>query len=729
MQSRSAAQRDGVRKRPRKIWSCLECRRKKLQCDHGLPACGRCTRAGSAANCVYATVTPTSSNSEATRATSNQSTVVEGGRRPASTNQPGRTVDSELLSRLESLEETLWSFQTSASLPGVPRARQTDGSGQLPSPEGTNEDADTVAGGTVDTTNILLRGSAFRTKFNGNTCTVTLAEHVPGISTFKKDALATFPAFDQVQQYLNKTEHRTILTPFKPNLSPDENVKVLLPPQPEADRLVRIYMESFDYIYPILHQPTFEECYSQLWTGTDEVDTRFVAVVILIIAISDCLTSTPFTSTASTGQISRAKATSILDTVEQWVHHKVYQYESILDFQIQFLLLLGRQLNGKRNKRTWANAGGMVRTFMCTGMHRDPEDLAKETTAVDRMMRRRIWAAAIEFELQAAFEHGMPACPWAVHSDIGPPLNTLDDDVENVLPFSSFTKTSFLAVSWKSLNLRHQLCSILNDMNSAMTPHNRAVTYTDTLKQLHQACPKWDNVEAAAARALLCINIHQFILAIHEQQLLNSTSSVEKQLSRMIMVDSATQMLDAHKAARDSGSDLVELLYNDHMRAALSICHAYITADPLADRFLISAIDHTISRVMDNAIAMYTEKVMRFGGSKLDLWYIVAADGLMKSTADPTQRATYVQRAVDHFTRPFYRLMALTRDPMLSSIAQQATSSTADQIQLLPRPDDTITSERLEDMSLPGFGELAEWTFDDFAFDPNDFLELGAQQL
>lgn len=723
MQSRerTAAQRDGVRKRPRKIWSCLECRRKKLQCDHGLPACGRCTRAGSASSCVYATV-PTAPNPSSTRVPTNPPSVVS--RRLDPSGKPhSQSVDAELLSRLETLEEKLWSFQAGAP---APRARPTDDAGQLPSPEGTNEDIDAVIGPTLAENDILLRGSAFRTKFNGTTCTITLTKHIPGINTFKQDALATFPAFDQVQQYLNKTENRSALTALKRDLTTEENVKILLPPQAEADRLVRIYLDNFDHVYPVLHGPTFQEQYRQLWSNGDGVDIRFVAVVLLIIAIADCLTSTPFTSTSHGGQVSRSKATLILDIVEQWLHARVYQYESIYDFQISFLLLLARQLNGKRNKRTWANAGGVIRTFMCTGTHRDPEELTKETTAVDKMMRRRIWAAAVEFELQAAFEHGMPPAAWSIHGDIGPPLNVNDDNSDNVLPLDTYTKCSFLAVSWKSLYLRHQLCSILNDMNSSMTPHNRAVTYTDTLKQLHLTVPKWTDSGYATARALICINIHQFILAIHEQQLLHSTSSVEKQLSRMIMVDSATQMLDAHKAARDSGSDVVELLYNDHVRAALAICHAYTTADPQADRFLISAIDHTIPRVMDLAIAMYTEKVMRFGGSKLDLWYICAADGLMKSSADPSQRPTYVQKAVDHFTRPFYRLMALTRDPMLSSMGQQDASGTEISVPILPRPDDTMASDRLEDIPLPGFGELAEWTFDDFQFDPNDFLDLQA---
>src|ERR1700755_3574115 len=49
------------RKRRRKVLSCYDCRRRKLQCDRGMPACGRCTKAGQAATCIYlddATDTP-----------------------------------------------------------------------------------------------------------------------------------------------------------------------------------------------------------------------------------------------------------------------------------------------------------------------------------------------------------------------------------------------------------------------------------------------------------------------------------------------------------------------------------------------------------------------------------------------------------------------------------------------------------------------------------------------
>jgi Fungal Zn(2)-Cys(6) binuclear cluster domain len=41
------------RKRKRNVLSCLDCRRRKVRCDHGLPACTRCTQRGVASSCTY----------------------------------------------------------------------------------------------------------------------------------------------------------------------------------------------------------------------------------------------------------------------------------------------------------------------------------------------------------------------------------------------------------------------------------------------------------------------------------------------------------------------------------------------------------------------------------------------------------------------------------------------------------------------------------------------------
>lgn len=47
---------DGKRKRKRAILSCTDCRRRKLKCDRGFPACSRCQKVGTTATCTYDSV-------------------------------------------------------------------------------------------------------------------------------------------------------------------------------------------------------------------------------------------------------------------------------------------------------------------------------------------------------------------------------------------------------------------------------------------------------------------------------------------------------------------------------------------------------------------------------------------------------------------------------------------------------------------------------------------------
>jgi hypothetical protein len=41
------------RKRKRNVLSCVDCRRRKVKCDHGLPSCSRCVLRGVASSCTY----------------------------------------------------------------------------------------------------------------------------------------------------------------------------------------------------------------------------------------------------------------------------------------------------------------------------------------------------------------------------------------------------------------------------------------------------------------------------------------------------------------------------------------------------------------------------------------------------------------------------------------------------------------------------------------------------
>lgn len=92
------------RKRRRKVLSCYDCRRRKLQCDRALPACGRCTKAGQASNCLYledATDAPLRDPIQENTPGSHHSTKLPAlyahSARPIGANAP----TGDLLSRLE----------------------------------------------------------------------------------------------------------------------------------------------------------------------------------------------------------------------------------------------------------------------------------------------------------------------------------------------------------------------------------------------------------------------------------------------------------------------------------------------------------------------------------------------------------------------------------------------------------------------------------------------------
>ena len=63
-----------------------------------------------------------------------------------------------------------------------------------------------------------------------------------------------------------------------------------------------------------------------------------------------------------------------------------------------------------------------------------------------------------------------------------------------------------------------------------------------------------------------------------------------------------------------------------------------------------------VDRVMDEAIQMLTDKVIRFGREQRQLWIALAAHGYWKARKDPSQRAVYMQEAVDKITRPYYKV-------------------------------------------------------------------------
>jgi hypothetical protein len=408
----------------------------------------------------------------------------------------------------------------------------------------------------------------------------------------------------------------------------------------------------------------------------------------------------------------------------------------MVDFQISFLLLLARQLNGRRHKRTWVNASTMVRLFWTSGLNRDPTELDGETCELEIEMRRRLWASAIEFELQASFEHGMPAMNWSTHSSAQPPVNSDDFDLKaatHAQPDHVFTKSSYLALCAETLPLRHELNTLLNDTRNVMT-FSVADGYANKLRRSLQNIPDFYQASAcsAAIAALLRITIHQYILSIYEQQLRHSITGSEKQLARINLVGSSLAMIEAHQTALEAGSFMIEILNTDHVRAALSICFAHYTADPNSDRILIDAIEGKGRMALRQVVEMVNDRVLKFGSSRAHSWFVCAAAGLIQSKIDPAQRNTHIKQSVDDFTRPFHKLMSLRRDiTNIVAVTAQEHQSTGNRECPPTEVFGAVNTRRIVGPSapidfsmIPVTEDLMGWAFEDWNFDNVDFLNV-----
>lgn len=150
----------GDRKRKRKVLSCSPCRRRKVQCDRGLPACSRCSKAGKAASCVYEDDAPPASNGSENNFNTQGNNY--SGRQNHSQNSVtvSKDVWDDMLSRLLQQERTIERAQagrTNGITNGTPRSH-------VSSPNFNEFTAqDNLASKQI----VLFRGKSFTTHFYG----------------------------------------------------------------------------------------------------------------------------------------------------------------------------------------------------------------------------------------------------------------------------------------------------------------------------------------------------------------------------------------------------------------------------------------------------------------------------------------------------------------------------------------------------------------------------------
>ena len=697
----------GDRKRRRKVLSCYDCRRRKLHCDRVLPACGRCKKAGSI--CSYsehATEIPANDT--------NQSSVV--GHDPfaqlhQSSEEVSQTVKRQNL-RIQQLEAALARRSYSAPLTPV-YAQQHESNVKI-------NDRETM----------LMRGKSFKTQFSGTTHHLATIAHIPELNLFTKEALEMYPSFQHVKQDIASLEAQIKCADRHFAKVADEQLHTLLPPQADVDQAVKEYFESYGRIYHIIHAPSFWQSYSEMWRlGVESAPRHTLVLVLLMISAVSCLApKQPWTYVANSSS-AREKAIVITQACESWISRQSQKRVTAADFQIRILLYLTKQTTARKVKRTWTEAGTLIRFCMSAGLHRNPELIKKPTMALEKELRCRIWAAVVDFELQASFDRGMVSTSWLLQSDTPGPRNLKDEDIISNRPSTvqrdQFTGSWYLFTTHETATLRSNLNMLLNNIRHVLTFED-VKQYTDEIETQLSSIPECTIADYEEAHSLARLRLLQYLLALHNRFLRSETTASERSFSTMILLETSVKIVDIHQKLHEDGKRAVQFLGYDLLRAALSVANV-VSVQTTPHTMSLANISFQYSPLVQQAIEMLTNKAARLGCEQRQLWVALAAHGFIKSRKDASQRQLYMKEAVDVITRVYYKMMACQEDGIPPSSGtrmialDEISRGIVDYLPAVPgEPALHGGLTEAADSNFFDFDDFAAWTFEDWMFDPGD---------
>ncbi|KAE8420409.1 hypothetical protein BDV36DRAFT_249813 [Aspergillus pseudocaelatus] len=727
-----------IARRKRKPLSCSLCRRRKLACDREYPSCSRCRKTGNSDSCSYEDPPAPSHHNQRTSDVSGQSRSVLTAATPvlgntASSSLEGYRGNVNNRPIVSDLTEHAGTWQliggdVDGATTGKERpAIKADVTELTYPPEPKPTEA------------VVFRGENYRTQYYGSTNPTSLIGHFPELRSYMKETIKHHASLPGVQKELKALDTKWKYE--KPSNLPVKtaDLLLLLPDQAEMDASVRLYFDTLETMYRIVHRPTFMEEYDQLQKDRTAAKPGFIVLVLLIMATVSCTATTDRTYVGSSS-IGRERGSLWIETAEAWLGKQSKKNIYLVIWQIRCLLVLAKQMCRYKKKRMWSVAGDLVREGMAAGFHRDPSRLGGKITFFDQEIRRRLWATMTELELQASVERGMPSALAAIRMDCAPPVDIDDDDLRPESDSTQIqgssghsTSTLFLRLCRNSLDLRVSLNSRMNDLTSDL-PYEDILRYEDMIvSELRNLPAPTNNSEEASerklsqmARAVLYLQLRQFLVLLHAPFARKTETNSRYAVSRMVCFNAAASMIDQHWRLVQSGNPMLLLLRHDYFRGALNLSHfAYLSSDLQAD--LCIPVDRdALLQYIQNALTMLEESIIYLGTGFTYHWYISAAISFLRSQTQPAKSSTLKQEAINQVVRQYYRVLASqeqfsrAKERIYSSQFRQGNLSEAErQFDVLDPAEMSLDDAGFSqfDPTVPSmeqyfFGDPAAWTFD-----------------
>jgi hypothetical protein len=398
-----------------------------------------------------------------------------------------------------------------------------------------------------------------------------------------------------------------------------------VPDKETCTRLVSLYWETVASTYHIFHGPTFWSSYWLYWGDVSQRTESFACIILLMLACVNCLERRQPAKYRGLSNVSREQADFWIDTCESWMHRQSRKHLIIDSYQHRILLVIAKQINAIKMKQVWERASELLTFAISTGLHQDPSKidntyirdqtvgipLRPKTTPYEQEMRRRLWAAVVELEMQASLDKGVPSSRLSLLADCGPPSLLVDDQFDESTSAwpapesrAKYTSISYLNLSQDSLKLRATLSDIVNTSGEHLA-YDEILTFDDQIKRAIRDLPEWvknknrdgspsSNEPSTAPAALLELQLIQYQLLLHIPNARRANNESRSNLARMTCIDSAVRLLQLHiqlaQSAQSPGSHWLNLMREDVFRAIMAITYNLILWRGLNSKPLYSSI-------------------------------------------------------------------------------------------------------------------------------------------
>ncbi|KAL2205428.1 C6 zinc finger domain-containing protein [Sarocladium strictum] len=688
-----------ARKRQRVRLSCLECRRRKLSCDRGFP-CERCIKSGTPDRCSYESRT-----GEVVNASSGippPFAQLDSRRFGIGVDSfAGRDHDHDRIRKLELEIAQLKTHltRTTGVSTGIGGASY-DGSTVAATNSPLTQDgivAETVTDpkaeveASMAASNMngekgelrFFRGKEFRTRYYGPHNASMAFVELTGLCPFMKETSDEW--LRPVIVHDRKDRKRRQEVRDHDFHQPDPELEALLPSKEICDALVSVYLDQFEQVHRIVHIPTFKKEYEQYWAPVGATrHAALTAVILSMMAVASCVHTHDSLSFIGLMSNSRHWAERWTKACDVWYSRQSQKHRRLIHYQVACLLYLGKRVNTIKKKRFWTGSGALIQDGIAVGLHREPSYMAGKITIYNQEMRRRIWATVQEFDMQAAFDHGLPTLVSQLHYDTNPPRNLDDEDFDestttlpNSKPVKEYTFSSFQHLARQSLPLRLELSRLLTGPTSDID-YDQVIRYTNDLTQEIDALPSWDlnqdNIKGKKnpliAYTLLHVQLRQYIIPLHQPYLKLRKHNSKYQYSEIIYYNAARDIVLLHDKLYEQGIRALNFLREDALTTAINLCSVTML-QPRGSTNMIMINSHHTVKLIEKCLAMKEDRLLRSGNNEPWGYSIMcAALGLLEAHLAVKTPEAAKSSSAERFVNLHHKLLA-NQEPSVENREQQ----------------------------------------------------------